>query len=202
MDIVWLQGWCGHHEWIRARGADHASLDMLRDAPEMRTLCRLCGAECTLYRRLDGLAGPAATWICYQCLPALEVARFVSTPCRPVLHPDAMWSYFQDVLCRYHSVRFIRERSGRGRGGTIYGFSYELHSLIEEVTNPIFTFSMYDYVRGHKPYLRCLRGYFNCGLGTDSGASRLRLHKRTSTWLCPDFSSAMNARRDTAPQGS
>ena len=165
---MWLRGWLAHQEWLRVRIADRTLYTLLRDTPARSLICQLCNTYGPLRRQVDGPAGPAAMWLCYQCLLDMEVAHFIGVPGQPRNGQSSVREFITELLLSYRSLRFIEDDRSACRASRMYRFCYELLSLVDEETDPNITISVSDSATGPRGYRKHRRGYLNCGLDMSS----------------------------------
>jgi hypothetical protein len=199
MEALWLRGWLQHCAWLQARATDRASRRLLKDGPATHLSCRFCAASGQLYRRVDGPAGPAAHWVCYQCLPDLAVRHMISTVFLP-LEPSGSRAYLQDRLRCYRSLGFLEAQGNFEGHRTRRSFSYSLISLTDEATSPAMTLSMYELIPSPRACRRDRRGYLNCGVDGYTGQTALLVSGQASRWLFPSLLEALEARRAVLQQ--
>ncbi len=163
-EILWLRGWLAHQEWMQIRVADKTFRAILKDTPARSQVCHLCSTHSRLHRQMDGPVGPAAVWLCYQCLLDREVTHFIESPGQARHGQSSMRDFIQALLRSYRPLRFIENDGSACRVCRVYYFCYELLSLLDEHTSPNITISLSDFATGPRGYRKRRRGYLNCGL--------------------------------------
>jgi hypothetical protein len=153
---------------MQIRVADRTLHAILKDTPARSHICHLCNTYGRLHRQVDGPVGPAAVWLCYQCLLDKEVTHFVEFPGQARNGQSSGRAFMQELLRSYRPLRFIEDDGSAYRACRMYHFCYELLSLLDEDTSPNITISISDSATGPRGYRKRRRGYLNCGLDMSS----------------------------------
>ena len=202
MEVLWLQGWLTHRDWIHTRNAHKEWSQLMIDAPAGHSRCGCCAFKVTTYRRVLGVTGPAAQWYCLQCLPLQEASHLTSVSQLPWVRPTLLRNYLQGLVGAHASLRFIQE-AGFATQRPIRKYAYTLVSLPKGRTLPVsFTLSMGALQRtGHAPSRIALVGYLNCELAEISGGQgprgKLIIQGTRHQWLHPTLQEAIALRVDS-----